>query len=224
MADNHILETPDGRNIIVRGGLCRKGNPEIEPNERARLAGDLMDARRAVRYVKGNLEKIPAARVAVDAAKRAVGERGTVRWNDGTPDLTRHLAKNGPYAAQFLDTTRRKQTSIEARTPKESSGDRPLVKELPCRKDRMLAGTTSLRQASSASRLLACGGDHGIRLEWQPHAADRNREAPDARGTGCATRGISVGTYSRRWMTRSRGALHRRPPWSIDDETLNHQG
>ena len=201
MADNHILETPDGRYIIVRGCLWRKSNPEIEPNERARLVGDLMDARRAVRDAKGNLEKIAAARVAVDAAKRALGERGTVWWNDGTPDLTRHLAKNGPYAAWFRDTTRHKKTSIEPSIPKQSSRDRQLVKELPCRKNRMLCGDTSLRQASNASRPPHAETTHGIRLEWQPHAADRNREAPDARGTGCATRGISVGTSFRRWMT-----------------------
>ena len=107
MADNHILETPDGRYIIVRGRLWRKSNPEIQPNERARLVGELMDARRAVRDAKGNLEKIAAARVAVDAAKTALGERGTIWWNDGTPDLTRHLAENGPYAAWFRDTIRR---------------------------------------------------------------------------------------------------------------------
>ncbi len=41
------------------------------------------------------------ARHAVDAAKIALGERGPVWWDDGTPDYNRHLAKNTPYAAWF---------------------------------------------------------------------------------------------------------------------------
>jgi hypothetical protein len=34
----------------------------------------------------------------VDAAKRALGERGPAWWDDGAPDYNRHLAKNTPYA------------------------------------------------------------------------------------------------------------------------------
>ncbi|WP_367280028.1 hypothetical protein [Sphingomonas sp. LHG3406-1] len=37
-------------------------------------------------------------RARVDAAKRALGERGPVWWTDGDPDWNRHLAKNTPYA------------------------------------------------------------------------------------------------------------------------------
>jgi hypothetical protein len=37
-------------------------------------------------------------RARVDAAKRALGERGPVWWDDGAPDWNRHLAKNTPYA------------------------------------------------------------------------------------------------------------------------------
>ena len=37
-------------------------------------------------------------RAGVDAAKRALGERGPVWWDDGSPDWNRHLAKNTPYA------------------------------------------------------------------------------------------------------------------------------
>ena len=39
-----------------------------------------------------------ADRAAVDAAKRALGERGPVWWTDGAPDLNRRLARNTPYA------------------------------------------------------------------------------------------------------------------------------
>lgn len=40
-------------------------------------------------------------RAAVDAAKRALGERGEPWWSDGAPDWNRHLAKNTPYAEWF---------------------------------------------------------------------------------------------------------------------------
>ena len=46
---------------------------------------ELMDARRK------------RDRARVDAAKRALGERGPVWWDDDAPDLTRHLARNTPY-------------------------------------------------------------------------------------------------------------------------------
>jgi hypothetical protein len=34
----------------------------------------------------------------VDDAKRALGERGPVWWDDGSTDLNRHMAKNTNYA------------------------------------------------------------------------------------------------------------------------------
>jgi hypothetical protein len=37
----------------------------------------------------------------VDAAKRALGERGPVWWTDGAPDLNRRMAKGTPYAEWF---------------------------------------------------------------------------------------------------------------------------
>ena len=58
-----------------------------------------MDARRAVgRALRSDALALPAARAGVDAAKVALGERGTVWWSDGAPDLTRRLARNTPYA------------------------------------------------------------------------------------------------------------------------------
>ena len=47
-----------------------------------------------------------AAHVAVDEIKRALGERGPVWWNDGTPDLNRHMAKNTAYADWYAAVTR----------------------------------------------------------------------------------------------------------------------
>ena len=43
-------------------------------------------------------EIVASAHNAVDEIKRALGERGPVWWDDGSPDLNRHMAKNTPYA------------------------------------------------------------------------------------------------------------------------------
>jgi len=42
-----------------------------------------------------------AARQCVDAAKRALGERGPPWWTDGAPDMNRHMARNTVYAEWF---------------------------------------------------------------------------------------------------------------------------
>lgn len=59
----------------------------------------LMEARRGVRDAKGNPEQTARARLAVDEAKRALGERGPPWWTDGAPDLNRVLVKNSSYAS-----------------------------------------------------------------------------------------------------------------------------
>ena len=53
-----------------------------------------MKARRAVRDAKrsADLKAEAAAHKAVDEVKRALGERGPVWWEDGSPDLNRHMA------------------------------------------------------------------------------------------------------------------------------------
>ena len=79
--------TPDGRYFMVRGRLWRMSNPDLDEEQRDSLVRELMNARRS------------RDRARVDAAKRALGERGPVWWNDGAPDFNRHLAKNTPYAA-----------------------------------------------------------------------------------------------------------------------------
>lgn len=92
--------TPDGRYLVVRGRLWRCSDPRLAPEERARLTAELMDARRAkgAAMRAGDDAAREAARARVDAAKHALGERGPVWWDDGAPDLTRHLARTGPYA------------------------------------------------------------------------------------------------------------------------------
>ena len=78
--------TPDGRYFIVRGRLWRTSDPSLDPARREELVRELMDARRK------------RDRHRVDAAKRALGERGDPWWTDGAPDYNRKMARNTPYA------------------------------------------------------------------------------------------------------------------------------
>lgn len=95
--------TPDGRYFVVRGRLWRMSNPALSEERRAALVKELMTARRAVGLVRrtGDEGALDAAHKAVDWAKQALGERGPVWWDDGTPDLNRHMAHTTPYAAWF---------------------------------------------------------------------------------------------------------------------------
>jgi hypothetical protein len=90
--------TPDGRYLVVRGRLWRRYNPALTEEERSALLSDLGRARAAVKAARRAGDDLTEAGKAVDAAKVALGERGPVWWNDGSPDLNRHLAKNTPYA------------------------------------------------------------------------------------------------------------------------------
>jgi len=92
--------TPDGRYFVVRGRLWRCTDPHLTDERRETLTRELMAARRQVGSAKrqGDEAALRNARAAVDAAKRALGERGPVWWTDGAPDCNRHLAKNTPYA------------------------------------------------------------------------------------------------------------------------------
>jgi hypothetical protein len=92
--------TPDRRYFLVRGRLWRLSNPSLNPENHAHLVQELMAARRAVRDASDSKERI-AARLKVDAMKKALGERGGVWWDDGAPDYNRRLAINTPYAAWF---------------------------------------------------------------------------------------------------------------------------
>ncbi len=95
--------TPDGRYLVVRGRLWRRANPALAEEERARLVGELMRARREVGAAGStdDGERLRAARRRVHEAKVALGERGPPWWTDGTPDLNRRLVKNSPYRAWF---------------------------------------------------------------------------------------------------------------------------
>ena len=95
--------TPDGRYIVVRGRLWRRADPRLSPEERATLVHGLMDARRAVAAAKRRADPgaEAEARAAVARAKQGLGERGPVWWDDGAPDMNRHMARNTPYAGWF---------------------------------------------------------------------------------------------------------------------------
>ena len=95
--------TPDGRYFVVRGRLWRCANPALPSNLRDSLVRQLMAARRDIGTAgrHGDEAAVAAARLRVDAAKHALGERGPAWWDDGAPDLNRHMARNTPYAAWF---------------------------------------------------------------------------------------------------------------------------
>jgi len=99
----HYPVTPDSRYFVVRGRLWRMSNPTLDSAEREKLVKNLMTARRAVATAKRaqDREAEADAHAAVDLAKRALGERGPVWWDDGAPDYNRHMARNTPYADWF---------------------------------------------------------------------------------------------------------------------------
>lgn len=92
--------TPDRRYMVIRGRLWRLSNPFLDPADHERLVSELMSARRAVRAAADPQVRV-AARQRVDAAKRALGERGDVWWQDGAPDYNRKPVLDTPYAAWF---------------------------------------------------------------------------------------------------------------------------
>ena len=95
--------TPDGRYFVVRGRLWRCTDPGLDTQAREAHTRELMAARRAKQAAMrlADAAARAAARERVDAAKRALGERGPVWWTDGAPDYNRHMAHNTPYAAWF---------------------------------------------------------------------------------------------------------------------------
>ena len=99
--------TPDGRYFVVAGRLWRTSNPKLAPDERQELVNSLMTARRQVGVARkaGDAVAERSARAAVDAAKRALGERGPVWWTDGAPDFNRRLVANTPYAGWYAALT-----------------------------------------------------------------------------------------------------------------------
>jgi len=108
--------TPDGRYFVVKGKLWRCTNPSLSEQVRQPLVDELMTARREVKAAKtsGDIGQLSLARARVQTAKEALGERGPVWWDDGSPDFNRHQVTNTPYADWYLSLS-----AANSRTPKE---------------------------------------------------------------------------------------------------------
>jgi len=89
--------TPDGRYFVSKERLWRCTDPQLDDSDRRAAIKALMQARRAVMNAQtADAEKL--ARAEVDAAKRKLGERGPVWWEDGSPDEGGRHPENSSYA------------------------------------------------------------------------------------------------------------------------------
>jgi uncharacterized protein len=84
-AGKRVESVDGGRYVLIDGRRWRATDPNIPEAERARLVGELMRARRDVgRALRaGDAEAEREARVRVNAAKVALGERGEKWWERG---------------------------------------------------------------------------------------------------------------------------------------------
>jgi hypothetical protein len=80
--------TDDGRYVVIDGRRWRASDPMIPDERRTALVGILMAWRREVRRSKGTAREA-AARAGVQAAKVALGERGTPPWWEQTDEQRR---------------------------------------------------------------------------------------------------------------------------------------
>jgi hypothetical protein len=80
--------TDDGHYIVINGRRWRATDPAIPEQRRAELTRILMAWRREVRRVKGTSGE-SAARAGVQAAKVALGERGSPPWWEQTDEERR---------------------------------------------------------------------------------------------------------------------------------------
>jgi hypothetical protein len=71
--------TPDERYVVIDGRRWRATDPDIPEARRAELTRELMAWRRELRRTRGTDEEA-TSRAGVQAAKVALGERGTPWW------------------------------------------------------------------------------------------------------------------------------------------------
>jgi len=101
--------TPDGRYVVIDGRRWRATDPDLPEERRDELTRLLMAWRREVRRAKGTDDEA-AARAGVQAAKVALGERGTpwweqsdeerrARWGADVPEPVRNREAPGPGPA-----------------------------------------------------------------------------------------------------------------------------
>lgn len=102
--------TPDGRYFVAKGRLWRCTDPRLDDTTRRAHIKALMQARRAVMQASDE-DAERAARERVDIAKRALGERGPVWWDDGAHDEGGKHPENSTYADWWaaLDEADRKK-------------------------------------------------------------------------------------------------------------------
>jgi hypothetical protein len=76
--------------------------------------GRLMETRLAVRGTKkaADPDAEATAHRVVAEVKQALGERGPVWWDDGSPDFNRRMAKNTPYADWYAKLARSDQGGL----------------------------------------------------------------------------------------------------------------
>jgi len=80
--------TDDGRYLVIDGRRWRASDPSIPEERRTELVRILMAWRREVRRSKGTPQE-SAARAGVQAAKVALGERGSPPWWEQTAEQRR---------------------------------------------------------------------------------------------------------------------------------------
>ena len=80
---NEPLKSDDGHYVVINGRRWRATDPAIPGERRAELTRILMAWRREVRRTKGTAGE-SAARAGVQAAKVALGERGSPPWWEQT--------------------------------------------------------------------------------------------------------------------------------------------
>ena len=98
MPQKDYPQTPDGRYFVSRAQLWRCTDPALSDSERRAAIKALMQARRAVQLAGTDAAAERNARAGVDIAKRSLGERGPVWWQDGAPDESGHHPQNSSYA------------------------------------------------------------------------------------------------------------------------------
>ena len=97
---NKYPHTPDGRYFVANNRLWRCTDPRLTEEQKRVHIKALMKARRAVRSAQqqGDDDALRQARQSVQEAKEALGERGPVWWEDGTPDEGGLAPHNSSYA------------------------------------------------------------------------------------------------------------------------------
>ena len=90
--------TPDGRYLVIEGRRWRASDPAIPEPRRAELTRVLMAWRREVRRTRGT-DRESAARAGVQAAKVALGERGTPWWQQSDEERRARWTAEVPVPA-----------------------------------------------------------------------------------------------------------------------------